>query len=357
MNILLLAPEIFSSEGGIPRILQLYLRAICDLAGPEDEIRLVALNDSEFRDDDLQRVTGGRLTEACACGRDKTRFIKATLRFGRKSDRIICGHIAQLPIALAARAINWRLRYDLIAHGVEVWRPLTIPIRLALRGVRQVWCVSDYTRRELLSRCRLPATRTLVLPNALDPVFAITASGPRESGAPPVILLVSRLTRDDQDKGFEDLIRAMPAVLGEIPNTRLHIIGRGNMVHELQALAAEIGVESAVRFLGYLDDNRMTAEMRACTIFALPSKKEGFGLVFIEAMACGKPCLGARAGGIPEVITAETGVLAEHGDVTGIAAACVQALRKPWDEQAILDRARSFAYPQFKERLRIALSA
>jgi glycosyltransferase involved in cell wall biosynthesis len=68
-------------------------------------------------------------------------------------------------------------------------------------------------------------------------------------------------------------------------------------------------------------------------------------------MAHGRPCLGARAGGIPEVITAETGVLAEYGDVPGLAAACITTLRHPWDQAAILARAEAFSYSQFKARL------
>ena len=74
-------------------------------------------------------------------------------------------------------------------------------------------------------------------------------------------------------------------------------------------------------------------------------------------MASGRPCLGARAGGIPEVITADTGVLAEFGDVPGIAAASLTALRRNWDQEAILARARHFSYSQFKAHLASLLSA
>jgi glycosyltransferase involved in cell wall biosynthesis len=106
-----------------------------------------------------------------------------------------------------------------------------------------------------------------------------------------------------------------------------------------------------VEFLGYVNDKRMDAELRACRLFALPSEKEGFGLVFLEAMAHGRPCLGARAGGIPEVINAETGVLATFGDVPEIAAAAIEALRRDWNEETILSRARHFSYSRFRERL------
>ncbi len=99
------------------------------------------------------------------------------------------------------------------------------------------------------------------------------------------------------------------------------------------------------------------AELRTCRLFALPSKKEGFGLVFLEAMAHGRPCLGASAGGIPEVITPETGVLTAYGDVPGLAAGCIAALQRDWDEAAILARARHFSYSQFRSQLASLLPA
>ena len=73
-------------------------------------------------------------------------------------------------------------------------------------------------------------------------------------------------------------------------------------------------------------------------------------------MAHGRPCLGARAGGVPEVINDETGVLVEYGDIPGIAAAAVSALQREWNEAAILERARQFSYSPFQSRLAKLLS-
>src|SRR5205814_6993869 len=101
----------------------------------------------------------------------------------------------------------------------------------------------------------------------------------------------------------------------------------GDDVPRLQELCSRLGVADAVTFTGFIDDQRLAEELSRCRMFALPSRKEGFGLVFLEAMARGRPCLGARAGGVPEVITESTGMLVEYGDVAQLAAASVSMLR------------------------------
>jgi asparagine synthase (glutamine-hydrolysing) len=347
---LLMAPEIFASEGGIPRILQIYLKALCDLAEPDGAVRLIALNDGVMDTNDLRRCANDRLEDWRVCSRKKTRFVQSALRMSRGCDRIVCGHVFQLPVALAAKALNPRLRYYLVAHGIEIWRPFKTTERLALWGAEKILCVSDYTRQQLLHHCPLPEGRAVVLPNALDPFFAI-APGIPLADCPPTILVVTRLTRADRYKGVEHMIQAMPAILARIPGATLRIIGRGDDFGYLNNLRDRLGLQASVSFLGYVDDRQMTEELRSCRLFALPSKKEGFGLVFLEAMANGRPCLGARAGGIPEVIDDASGVMIEFGDLPGIAAAAVSALQRDWDETAILNRAREFSYSPFKARL------
>lgn len=347
---LLLAPEIFLSEGGIARVLQLYLKALCDLGGATPSVRLLALNDTVLDSTDLRRSANDNLDDWCVCGRSKPRFVRAAVRMSRGCDRLICGHVAQLPVAWAAKKLNRQLRYYLVAHGIEVWRPFTFAERVALRGAEKIFCVSDFTRRELLRHCRLPAGRAVVLPNALDPWFEISP-GASLATCPPTILAVARLTFADRYKGIDHLIAAMPAIRAAIPGATLRIVGRGDDMARLQSLRSQLGLGTAVEFLGFVNDKRLDAELRACRLFALPSEKEGFGLVFLEAMAHGRPCLGARAGGIPEVIDAESGVLAAVGDVPGIATAAIEALRRDWREETIMNRARHFSFAPFKERL------
>ncbi len=352
---LLVAPEIFASEGGIPRMLQIYLQALGELGRPGHAVRLLALNDSAIDSVDLRRSAPAGLDDWYVSGRNKARFIRAALRLSRDCDRLVCGHVAQLPVAWLAQRLQPRLKYYLVAHGIEVWRPFTLAERVALRSAEKIFCVSDYTRRELVKHCPLPEGKAVVLHNALAPSFAIRPGTPLPQ-CPPTILTVTRLTYADRYKGVQHLIEAMPAIRGAMPEARLRIVGRGDDLSRLQSLAGKLGQANAVEFLGYINDRQLAIELSLCRLFALPSKKEGFGLVFLEAMAHSRPCLGARAGGIPEVITPESGVLVDYGDVPGIATASIDALRHSWDESAILRRAEEFSYSPFKERLAKLLS-
>lgn len=349
MNSLLLAPDLFTGNGGIQRVLRLYLKALCELSGNSDKVRFVSLNDSAVNSGDLSRYSGKSLVEWLGCGGGKLTFCRSALQLGRHSDRIVCGHIAQLPLAWAASILRPRLPYFLVAHGIEVWRPFTFLERRALRGAKCIWCVSEYTRDQVLKYARVPKGQTAILHNALDPFLDPVSPLPPPKG-PPVILSISRLTVSDGYKGIDHLIAAMNAVRSQIPDARLRIVGRGDGLPGLQALARNHGVIDAVEFAGYRSDSELLREFAGCRLFALPSQKEGFGLVYLEAMAQGRPCLAARSGGAPEVITSDTGVLVEYGDIPGLAAAIVAALRSEWIIEPLIERAKLFSYLRFKER-------
>src|ERR1022692_3750311 len=154
---------------------------------------------------------------------------------GVRSTRIVCGHIAQLPLAWASCKLSKRKSYYLVAHGIEVWRPFTFVERRALLGARLVLCVSDFTRRQLLENCPVPPERTVILPNALDPNLDPPSIVSAAAG-PPVILAMSRLSAADSYKGIDHLIAAMPAVRAAIPDARLRIVGRGDALPDLQRL-------------------------------------------------------------------------------------------------------------------------
>jgi phosphatidylinositol alpha-1,6-mannosyltransferase len=370
MKTLLLAPELFRSEGGISRILRLYLRALCDLAGPADGVGYVALNDEKTENGG--RKTDGGCLKACdrdlwcavGCGRSKARFVLSAWRHVMRTDRVVCGHLHQFAVLWLLAWLRPGLKIYLVAHGIEVWRPYSWLEWHALRRAERILCVSEYTRRQMLRfHSALEPARLVIVPNTFDPGF----DGKTEGGkAPegdvalaasrhPVILVVARLAPADAYKGVDTMIEAMPQILRDFTGARLRIVGGGDDQPRLAALVRSLGLDHAVHFTGVVDDAVLRREYEACDLFALPSRKEGFGLVYLEAMNSGRPCLAARAGGAPEVVNEEVGALVEYGNIDQIALAVADLVRHPRDAAAMRRRAAEFAFPEFKRRLGEAL--
>jgi len=245
------------------------------------------------------------------------------------------------------------MKYYIVAHGIEVWRPYYSREKQALLHAERILCVSDFSSRQIMHHLpEIDPARLVVVPNTLDPDFALPkAPHPRPINNDLRILSVGRLTTVDVEKGFESMIRAMPLIQQHLPKATLRIVGGGDDLDRLRKLAREIDPSGAITFLGHIDDSALRAEYASCDIFALPSRKEGFGLVYLEAMSFGKPCIAARAGGAPEVVTEEVGALVDYDDRKDIAEACLrlaQQMPTPEKLRAHLDQ---FNFARFKLRL------
>jgi glycosyltransferase involved in cell wall biosynthesis len=358
MRTLLISPELFRGEGGIARIMRCYLRALGENASPGDRIDALVLNDAPTADARLDRYATSALAGVVGCGRGKIKFFRQFFQLARRADQVVCGHLHQLPLVWAIACLRPRLRYFLVAHGIEVWRPFSFLEARALRGAHRILCVSEYTRRQLLRFCpALEPDRLLVVPNTLDPYFEVGTEPARQNTvAGPNILSVSRLTAADSYKGIDTLIEALPGIRHVFPLAQLRIVGGGDDLPRLRELAARLHAANCVHFTGSIDDEALRREYAACDLFALPSRREGFGLVYLEAMTFGKSCLAARAGGAPEVVNDRIGALADYGNIPEITAAVLDLVRHPRDPATLRQHLDTFAFPAFRSRLAAALA-
>jgi phosphatidylinositol alpha-1,6-mannosyltransferase len=292
-------------------------------------------------------------------------FARAKLRFAQRAfalargeaNLIVAGHPNLAPVAAAARLMASRAQTMVLSHGVEVWQPLGSVRRSALVRADLVCAPSRDTARRLHEVQGVPQAKTRVLPWALDPEFVGEAARPREITASPVILSVARLDSADAYKGVDVLIGAVARLRDSHPGVRLEIAGDGNDRARLEELARRIGAGDSVAFLGTLEREALLDCYRRCDVFALPSGGEGFGLVFLEAMAFGKPVVGGREGGTPDVVAeGETGLLVPHGDVARLADALGRLLGDPHLRQEMGRRGRErveqrFLFEHFRARL------
>lgn len=181
-----------------------------------------------------------------------------------------------------------------------------------------------------------------------------------------VVLAVGRMVAR---KGHSTLLRALPKILETHPNTVLVCAGRGPRLSDTRRLAEKLGVAANVRIPGYVPDGHLAALYQTCDVFALPTGQdaggqvEGFGLVFAEAQAYGKPVVAGRSGGVADAVEdGKTGLLIPPGDAEALAQSVTSLLDDP-ELAATLGRngkdriARELNWPHFTRRLLEALEA
>jgi glycosyltransferase involved in cell wall biosynthesis len=327
-RILLLLPEAFERPGGIQR----FCRALCLASGrwarrEGARVSAIVLNDQSAPD---ARYVNGSFDRFVTVGKKKRKFIASYLRMlsGTHFDLIISAHVSLAPLALFAAPLTGGAKTAVIAYGIEVWQPLSLAQRAAVRRADAVLSISDYTTQQLAQRTGIDADKISLLPCSLDPFWEELGTPDTNGSAVPMMLSVVRMEKEDRYKGIDSVIRSLPAIVREFGPVDYRIIGRGNDIPSLKALADELGVTNYITFAGELCDQELQDYYRRCTLFVMPSEREGFGIVFLEAMAYGKAVVGGAHGGTPSVVSdGETGLLVHSSDVEGLTNALVRLLR------------------------------
>ncbi|HEX8186138.1 MAG TPA: glycosyltransferase, partial [Blastocatellia bacterium] len=165
-------------------------------------------------------------------------------------------------------------------------------------------------------------------PCSLDPHWLVDAVPQMGSCTPPILLTVGRLMSDEAYKGVDSVIQSLPEVVREFGPVDYRVVGYGDDIPRLKEMARQAGVSQYVTFAGRLSEMELRELYRRCSLFVMPSEKEGFGIVFLEAMACAKPVIGgAHAGTLSVIDDNETGLLVNRLDVKGLSAAILRILK------------------------------
>ncbi len=274
--------------------------------------------------------------------------------FRRRRDLVFCGHLHLAPLAaVIARLVGAKLLVQM--HGIEAWQPPSRLQRAAVETAHLVLCVSRHTRAAVLGWARIAPERVLVLPNTVGECFtpgdgsglkaALGLEGKR------VLLTVGRIDSRERYKGHDRVIDAMPALLARGHNVVYVIVGEGDDRGWLEKRARERRVGDRVLLLGAVGRERLVEIYRMADLFVMPSTGEGFGIAFLEAMACGTPTLGlATAGASDALADGELGALTSEEDLAAAIARLLEA--PPPDASALsaLTRAR-FGHEPFRTQL------
>jgi phosphatidyl-myo-inositol dimannoside synthase len=367
VRVLHLVPDLFDAPGGIARHSRLVIKALTDEPSLE-QLTVLSLMDHPETPLDM-RYIGESYVAYRAFGGNRSRYSRAALRemaFGHY-DLLVAGHVNLSPLMTAGTALRRSAsRTITFVHGTDVWARLPWYRRQCLALSDLIVAVSHLTANRAIQVQRLRPGRVATLHSCLDPILfpsvhaseysrdeaAFSRSTPTSRNA---FVTVARMSSIERGKGHSTVIRALPRVLARVPDAEYLVVGDGDLRDELQSLAREIGVADRVRFLGRVADADLDVIYQQCKVFVMPSRTEGFGLVFLEAMAHDLPIVAGNTDASPEVI-GDSGLLVDPDDADQVGAAITRLLLEPELRSRLVRQARyrletCFSYEVFRTRL------
>ncbi len=283
-----------------------------------------------------------------------------------KPNFIFCSHINFSPIVYLFKKI-FNYDYIIFTYGVDAWNIRGNFKIKALKSAKIVVSISRYTSQKLREQISEIGNKIFLLPNAIDGEKFY----PKEKSTEllkkydlidkKLILTVTRLSAEEQMKGYDKIIMGLPNVIKEIPEVRYLLIGEGTDALRIKKLIKELGLEDYVIMSSPIPLNSplLVDYYNICDFYVMPSVSEGFGIVFLEALACGKPVIaGNKDGSRDAILDGELGILVNPNDIDEIAETIIKALKKEVPKN-ILDgnylRRRVlevYGFDKFKEKVK-----
>ena len=327
-RILFVITGAFQLGGGIAAVNRLVIHAV-HTRYPHAQMDVLALHETNPSVDE-RYVAATRISCKGFAGKKVSFVASAWRRLLSRSYDLVIFDLANLAIIFVPLAKLGLVKYVVWLFGIDVFPPN--PSWKGKIGLRYAWrrlAISSFTRDQLLKQ--FPNLDVRVVELALDPTLSLPPFGhdAEEHGAgiqmvsvggrsdvlhSRVILHVGRMAASERYKGQDVLIEAMPLILARFPDAQLVLVGKGDDMPRLLALARRqpSWVQNRIFMPGYVSQDTLDRLYATCCLFAMPSRGEGFGLVYLEAMRWGKPCLGSRVDAAQYVIRdGETGILVD----------------------------------------------
>lgn len=287
-------------------------------------------------------------------------------------DVVILSHINLAVIGLIIKIMNPKCQVWLIAHGIEVWRPFSFIKKRFLKNCDRIICVSNFTRQQMLHWHHIDKDICTVLNNAIDPLMQlpVTFSKPtsllnryRLNNSYPIVFTLTRMASTEKYKGHELVIEAIGKLKNKFPHIKYILSGKYDELEDVRInkLIANHDVSDQIILTGFIDEAELTDHFLLADLFVLPSKKEGFGIVFIEAMACGLPVICGNADGSVDAIrNGELGKSVNTDNATELYDCITESLAQPLTdthrEQLQKHSLYYFNQPDYERKLQKLLS-
>jgi len=330
--------EIFSSEGGIQSYVKDILKAYLSVTAgtnspPTAEVFLLRDSPDCQNPFESKRLNFHYLkTDPVWFGRLNFAAKILIKLVQKRPQRVFCGHINLAPL-IQTLCQPLGIPYTILTYGKEVWETLPPKYQIAMSQADSIWSISRYTRDSSCESNQLNPDKFHIVPCIVDEnIFTI---GPKSEdllaqynliGA-KILMTVARLRSTDIYKGVDVTIKALPQIAKTFPNVKYLVIGRGDDRSRLAQLAADLGVAERVIFAGFVPQENLASHYRLADAYVMPSQ-EGFGIVYLEALACGVPVLAGDADGSADPLQdGKLGWRVPHRDQGAVAVACIEMLK------------------------------
>lgn len=350
----------FLGHGGIEKFNKAFIKAVESNIGG-DSLEVISAydisSDSRYVNEAYFRGYSGK----------RINYVLGTLKRICFADVLIIGHINLAVIGLAAKFINPKSKLVLITHGIDVWYELSWLKKKLLSKADIILSVSSFTKQKLMTKHQVIGNRIILFPNTLDPFFSF----PVEFNKPdylldrysiidqqPVILSLCRLSSKEGYKGYDTVIKALPRVISLYPNVKYVIVGKYDQqeYERISILAKHVGVLDSLLLTGFVPEEELTDHYLLSDLFVMPSREEGFGIVYIEAMACGLPVVAGNVDGSVDALDhGNLGTLVDPTDQEAIATAILKNLAHKMTVEEKIDLQRrvvdKFGFSKFTARI------
>jgi phosphatidylinositol alpha-1,6-mannosyltransferase len=367
MNILFLYINAFSVKGGIQRYNINLMQALLENSKSDSDQKISVISLQDISSDIPSDIQEGIRFQSAQ--NNRIRFIIQVLKAAVKADIIIFGHL-NLAFPLIGILSFWKKkRLILIAHGIEVWNIRSILKSWCLKQFDQVLTVSNFTRGKIVSQGGIHKEVVGILHNTLPNAIVTTTKIieipklKEQYGFTTddfILLTVCRMSLGDRDKGYDKVITCMSEIVSMCPHVKYLLVGKADIAEQkyLQTLINEKGLTQQVIFKGPVNDEQINDLYQIADCFIMPSKKEGFGIVFIEALSRGIPCIGGNKDGtVDALLNGEAGILIDPDNRAEIINAVRSVVFKTCPEQ-ILDKRyliksvqENFSFTTYKTKL------
>ncbi len=327
----------FAATGGIEKVCRVAGKALYETGISKGEtVQVYSMYDKQS-DADENRYFPSEIFRGF--GTEKLRFIFAAIRQGKQSNIVILSHINLLMVGWLIKKISPSTRIMLFAHGIEVWESLGSRKKMMLSCCDKIIAVSEFTSQKLQELHNIPAASCSVLNNCLDPylAFAPAVTGKCNlrakygySKEDIVLFTLTRLASKERYKGYDKVLQAMVPLKKKYPNLRYLLAGSYDALEKtyLDELIKNLHLENSVTIAGFIKEEDLVDHFSIANIYVMPSMKEGFGIVFIEAMYYGLPVIaGNKDGSVDALCNGKLGILVDPQDIGAIEKSIEQILQ------------------------------